>query len=163
MGQVERRAGVSKKRRTVAMLQGDFTPLHQILLQFDAIVLADGRTVPVHTQVSAGTEQVTLNVAGGAEKKKNIVSKASQEAIQQVKQTAAFLKGPGKTERLKDAALRALPYHPEFFSKSTVFNARLLSPLELGTGAPTASAKAGTAPAPESVLAARLVTPVDSP
>ena len=32
-------------------------------LQFDAIVLADGRTLPVRTQVSAGTEQVTLKVA----------------------------------------------------------------------------------------------------
>src|SRR4026209_156485 len=58
LGHVERRTAVSKKRRALARVSGDFTPLHNILLQFDAIVLADGRTLPVRTMVSAGTEQV---------------------------------------------------------------------------------------------------------
>src|SRR4029079_13595270 len=42
-GHVEQRNGVSKKRRALAMLGGDFTPLHDILVQFDEIVLTDGR------------------------------------------------------------------------------------------------------------------------
>jgi hypothetical protein len=162
LGHVEQRSGVSKKRRTAAMLSGDFTPLHDILLQFDKIVLTDGRTLPVRTQVARGTEQVTLKVAGNAEKTGSILSSAGEEAAQEAKQTIAILKGTDKVDRMKDAGLRALPYHPEFFSKGTVFNARLLSALEFGQVAATPSAPAGTAPAPESVLSARLVTPVDS-
>ncbi len=142
LGHVERRTAVSKKRRALAMLSGDFTPLHDILLQFDAIVLADGRTLPVRTQVSAGTEHVTLTLADGGQKKEN--------------------KGPDKVERMKDTGLRALPYHPEFFSKGTVFNARLLSALDFGSATPAQTADAGTAPAPGSVLSARLAAPIDS-
>jgi hypothetical protein len=162
LGHVEQRTGVSKKRRALAMLSGDFTSLHDILLQFDAIVFGDGRTLPVRTQVAAGTEQVTLTVAGGDGKKKSPASKAAEEVARQAKQTAAILKGPGKSERMQDAGLRALPYHPEFFSRGTVFNARLLSALDFGSVAATALAPAGSAPAPESILAARLVKPVDS-
>jgi hypothetical protein len=161
-GHVEQRTSVSKKRRTLAMLAGDFTPLHDILLQFDAIVLADGTTMPVRTQVSPGTEQVTLTLAEGNQKKKNVFSNVGEEAAQQAEQAVAVLKGPDKSERMKDAALRALPYHPEFFSKGTVFNARLLSPLDFGLAVPTESASTGSVPEPESVLSARLVTALDS-
>jgi hypothetical protein len=160
-GHVERRTGVSKKRRALAMLAGDFTPLHDILLQFDAIVLADGTTMPVRTEVSAGTEQVTLTLAEGNQKK-NVFSNVGEKAAKQAEQAVAVLKRPDKSERMKDAALRALPYHPEFFSKGTVFNARLLSPLDFGPVVPTESASAGIAPEPESVLSARLVTALDS-
>lgn len=162
LGHVEQRTGVSTKRRALAMLSGDFTPLHDIVLQFDKVVFADGRTLPVRTQVSRGTEQVTLKRAADAEKKGNILSSAGEEAVQQTKQSIAVLTGPAKAERMKDAGLRALPYHPEFLSKGTVFSARLLSALDFGLAAPTASAPPGTAPAPESVLSARLVTAVDS-
>jgi hypothetical protein len=160
-GHVERRTGVSKKRRALAMLAGDFTPLHDILLQFDAIVLADGTTMPVRTEVSAGTEQVTLTLAEGNQKK-NVFSNVGEKAAKQAEQAVAVLKRPDKSERMKDAALRALPYHPEFFSKGTVFNARLLSPLDFGPAVPTESASTGIAPEPESVLSARLVTALDS-
>ena len=161
-GHVEQRTGVPKKRRALAMLAGDFTPLHDILLQFDAIVLADGTTMPVRTEVSPGTEQVTLTLAEGNQKKKNAFSNVGEQAARQAKQAVAGLKGPDKSERMKDAALRALPCHPEFFSKGTVFNARLLSPLDFGPAVPTESASTEIAPAPESVLSARLVTALDS-
>jgi len=161
-GHVEQRTGVSKKRRALALLAGDFTPLHDILLQFDAIVLDDGKTLPVRTQVSGGTEQVTLTLAEGSQKKGDVVSSAAEEAVKHAKQTVAVLKGPDKSERMKDTALRALPYHPEFFSKGTVFNARLLSALDFGPALPTESVGTGIAPEPERVLSARLVTAIDS-
>jgi hypothetical protein len=162
LGHVAQRTGVSKKRRTLAMVSGDFTPLHDILLQFETIVLADGRSLPVSTQVSPGTERVTLRLAGSAEQQKNVLSKAAEEAAQQAKQTVAVVKGPDRSERMKDAGLRALPYHPEFFSKGTVFNARLLTALDFGPATPTPSAAAGTAPAPDSILSARLLRTIDS-
>jgi hypothetical protein len=162
LGHVEQRTSVSKKQQAFAMLSGDFTPRHDILLQFDTVVLADGRTLPVRTQVSPGTEQVTLELAAGAEKKQNILTSAGEEAAQQAKDALTVVKGPDKAERMKDTGLRALPYHPEFFSKGTVFNARLLASLDFGPVAPAASAEAGSVPAPESVLSARLVMPIDS-
>jgi hypothetical protein len=162
IGHVERRSGVSKKRRAIAMLRGDFTPLHDILLQFDAVVLQDGRMLRVVTQVAPGTEQVTLTVASGVDKKKTVVSAATDEATKQAKDTASALKGPNKKERLNDAALRALPYHPEFLSKGTAFNARLMSGLDFGTAVLPAIAAHGTAPAPESILSARLLQGVNS-
>ena len=162
LGHVARRTSVSKKRRTLAMLSGDFTPLHDILLQFETAVLPDGRSLPVNTQVSPGTEQVTLKIAGGVEKTPNIFSQTAADAAQQTKQAIDAVKGPDKTERMKDAGLRALPYHPEFFSKGTVFNARLVTALDFGPATPTPSAGVGTPPAPESILSARLLGAIDS-
>lgn len=49
LGRVARRTSVSKKRRTLAMLSRDFTPLHDILVQFETVVLPDGRSLPVTT------------------------------------------------------------------------------------------------------------------
>ena len=162
LGRVARRTSVSKKRRTLAMLSGDFTPLHDIVLQFETIVLADGRFLPVSTEVSPGIGQVALRVAGSAEKKTNVLSKAAEEVAQQAKQTVAVVNGPDKTERMKDAGLLALPYHPEFFSRGTVFSARLLTALDFGPATPTPTAGADAAPAPESILSARLLGTIDS-
>jgi hypothetical protein len=162
LGHVAQRTGVSKKRRALAMLSGDFTPLHDIVLQFETVVFPDGRSLAVKTQVAPGTEQVTLKLAGGADKHKNAASVVAEEAAREAMQAVDLVRGPDKTERMKDAALRALPYHPEFFSKGTVFNARLVAALDFGPATPTPSAEAGTAPAPESVLSARLLGAIDS-
>jgi hypothetical protein len=158
LGHVAQRTRVSKKRHALAMVSGDFTPLHDILLQFETVVFADGRSLAVTTDVSPDTEQVTLKLADGAERKTNVLSTAAQEA----RQTVAVVTGPDKTERMKDAGLRALPYHPEFFSKGTIFTARLLTALDFGPATPTPRAEAGTMPAPESILSARLVGAIDS-
>lgn len=161
-GHVEQRTGVSKRRRAQAMLSGDFTPLHDILVQFDSVVLDEGRIIPLRTQAASGTEQVTLTVAEGARERGNVVSSAVEDAAHEAKETLAIVKGPDRSERVRDAGLRALPYHPEFFSKGTIFSVRLLSPLDFGPAVPADVADAGTAPAPESMLSARLVTPLDS-
>jgi hypothetical protein len=162
VGHVDRRDGVSTKRRMRAMLSGDFTPLHDIGLQFDAIVFADGRRLSVQTQVSPGTERVTLAVAKGTERGSNAITRAGEEAVHQAKQTAATFTRPGRWERMKDAGLRALPYHPEFLPKGTVFSARLLSALELGSATVAERADADTSPAPGSILSARLLSSIDS-
>ena len=161
-GHVEQRTGVSKSRRALAMLSGDFTPLHDILVQFDSVVLDEGRIIPLRTQAASGTERVTLTLAEGARKRGNVLSSAAEDAAHEAKETLAIVKGPDRSERVRDAGLRALPYHPEFFSKGAVFSVRLLSPLDFGPAVPADVADAGTAPAPESVLSARLVTPLDS-
>jgi hypothetical protein len=162
-GHVHRRDAVPRKQRMASMLSGDFTPLHDIELQFDTLVLADGRRLPVSTQASPGTERITLAVAEGTERGGHVVARAGEEAAQQAKETVAVFTRAGRWERMKDAGLRALPYHPEFVSKGTVFNARLLSPLDVGlTATARELADPGTVPGSGSVLSARLLSTIDS-
>jgi len=64
--------------------------------------------------------------------------------------------------RLKDAAVQQLPYHPQYLAKGTVYDAELSSPISFGRAVPAIAAPAGTAPAPDSILTARLATTLDS-
>jgi hypothetical protein len=152
---------VPGRARAAAMLSGDFTPLHDVRLQFDTLILSDGRTVPIQTSVTAGTENVRLQVAGPS-KANGAAARAREELARRGKQAASTIRAPGKAERLKNMLIRALPYHPEFLPRGTVYSATLLSPLDFGAVTPVERAPPGTAPAPESVLNARLVTPLDS-
>jgi hypothetical protein len=64
--------------------------------------------------------------------------------------------------RLKDAAVQQLPYHPQYIAKGTVYDAELSAPVSFGSATPAEAAPAGTRPAPDSVLTARLATTLDS-
>jgi hypothetical protein len=161
LGHVEKLESPSKKTRTLAMLRGNFSPLRRVMLQFDKLVLRDGEEIPIRTVVTAGTENMVLQVAG-ASKPTSIVSRAGQEIGQEANRTISTITAPGKKERLKDAAIRSLPYHPDFLTKGTLYTARLLSPLDFGVALAVESAPYGTAPAPDSILTARLLTPIDS-
>ena len=86
-----------------------------------------------------------------------------------MRQTAAeahaaigVLKEPGKTERVKEAAINALPYHPEILGRGVVYDLRLLKPVSFGVVPPAPSAPPDSLPAPDSILTARLTTGVTS-
>ena len=64
--------------------------------------------------------------------------------------------------RLKDAAIQQLPYHPQYLAKGTVYDAELTAPIAFGRVVPATAAPAGTTPAPDSILTARLATTLDS-
>ena len=61
--------GVSKRKRTVAALNGDFSPYREVHIDFDELVFADGRHLPLQTSVSRGASGVLQFVPAGAEKK----------------------------------------------------------------------------------------------
>jgi hypothetical protein len=65
-------------------------------------------------------------------------------------------------DRVKDAVVARLPYHPQYLVQGLVYDAELKSPLGFGAVAPPPLAPAGTAPAPDSILTARLATALDS-
>ena len=170
LGQVQRIEPPSKGVRAGAALAGDFTPDRHVVLSFDHLML-DGREVAVQTVVSGGIENVRRMVAGGSDgaAKTGIGARARGEIARQrdeikraAKDTLSAIKQPGRMQRLRDAAIRRLPYHPQYLAKGTVYNAELVSPLEFGVATPIAQAPAGTAPAPESILSARLATALDS-
>ena len=175
--------------RARAYLGGNFSPAKHAVLQFDTLLLDDGQEVPIDTVVKGGVPNVTRRVAGGSKstgreqevsaddaESPTLASRARSEirqrtidavsgAKQKVRDTFASIKSlrePGQLHRLKDVAVQQLPYHPQYLAKGTVYDAELSSPISFGRVVPAVAAPAGTAPAPDSILTARLATTLDS-
>jgi hypothetical protein len=175
--------------RARAYLGGNFSPAKHAVLQFDTLLLDDGHEVPIDTVVKGGIPNVTRRVAGGSKSTgreqaasaddaasptlasrarseiRQRTTDAISEAKQKVRDTFASIKSlrePGQLHRLKDAAVQQLPYHPQYLAKGTVYDAELSSPISFGRVVPAVAAPAGTAPAPDSILTARLATTLDS-
>jgi len=181
----------SKLVRARAYLNGNLSPVKRAVLKFDTLLL-DDHEVAIETVVKGGIPHVTRRIAGGepttnrsradqqatsdAPERSTLASRARgelrqraadavSEAKQKVRETLASMKSlrePGQLHRLKDAAVQQLPYHPQYLAKGTVYDAELSSPISFGRVVPAAAAPAGTAPAPDSVLIARLATTLDS-
>jgi hypothetical protein len=160
----------SKRVRVRAALSGEFTPNRHLVLSFERMML-NGREVALQTVVSGGVENVMEVVTGGGDGAaktgvgagaRGEITRQRDEIRQTAKRTIAAIKQPGRMQRLRDAALRRLPFHPQYLAKGTVYNAELVSRLEFGVAAPIAKAPAGTPPAPGSILSARLATALDS-
>ncbi|MBZ5556514.1 MAG: hypothetical protein LAO77_04485 [Acidobacteriia bacterium] len=103
-----------------------------------------------------------------SQRKEEAIAGAKQavsDAKQKVRDTFSQIKSlrePGQMSKLKDAAVQQLPYHPQYIAKGTVYDAELSSPVSFGSAVPADAAPAGTKPAPDSVLTARLATTLDS-
>jgi hypothetical protein len=162
----------SRKRRILAMLNANLTPGRKLEVEFDEIVLGNGRHIPIHTVVAPGSgEVIQLVTAGENEKKKKLKDEASQriaEAKQQAKQewqdAVAQVRAPGKKHRVERYAMAELPLHPEFIDAGTLYFAELRDPLEFGSEPLSAknAGELGSAPPPGSLVHALLLTPLDS-
>jgi hypothetical protein len=171
----------SRFARVRAYVNGNFSPPKHAVLQFDTLVLDEGREVSIDTVVRGGIPDVTRRVAGGetssadaesptlASRTRSAIRQRTNDAVSEAKQKVrdAFaslksLREPGQLHRLKDAAVQQLPYHPQYLTKGTVYDAELSSPISFGPAVPAVAAPAGTAPAPGSILIARLATTLDS-
>jgi hypothetical protein len=167
-GHIERLQQPSKTRRALAMMSGDFSPHPQTILRFDSFVDPEGQMIPIVTVVKGGTLRARPQVARTAKKdadgqeKSGPVEQVREAISEQAREALALVKDPGKVERLEEMAINQLPYHPEFLLKGTVYNVELLAPVSFGSVVPTASAPAGSAPAPDSILTAKLATTIDS-
>jgi hypothetical protein len=131
-------------------------------LQFDALSFPDGRELALCTEVRFSAEDLALKVRETPAKEKGVASQAAEEVTGKAKQTVAAVKAPGKGRRLKEGLVGALPLHPQYLRVGAVYTAVLLSPLDFGRAQATELAGAGTAPPPNSILHARLLTPLDS-
>ncbi len=158
-GRVEKLEGLGKSARLRAALGGDFTPLRHARLQFNALVLPDGAEMRIASRVKSSAENVSLQVAKSPKSK---VGRAREEAARQVRAAIAPFKEPGKWERLKNTAIAKLPYHPQYLNKGTVYTVELLEPLNFGEAVASEWAPAGAPLPPEAILAARLITALDS-
>ena len=176
LGTVSRLQPVSRAQRARAILSGDFTPLRTAPVEFTTLVMPDGRRVPLHTAESLGlnslvpsrppkkqssTEPQNTGVLGTGRQK---VQDAVQGQIARVKSIPDLVRGPDKKEKVEDYLLAKLPYHPQYVHNRTRFDAELLDPLSFGSE-PVATgslALVGSQPQADSVVHARLITPLDS-
>ena len=170
LGHVAEVKSASRKQRAQAMLQGDFTPLRTAKVEFDTLVLKDGRKIPIRTVVSPGTAQVVHLETASAErvKKQSAASKAIHSARQQVKaeekHVMAAIKEPGRMARLKKFLIAQLPYHPPYLPEGTRFIADLQTPVTLNPAQISSSELklVGTVPPAGSTVEANLVTAISS-
>src|SRR5579864_7157511 len=160
VGHVASLGSPSKLNRLRAWSGGSFAPQRQVVLQFDSLT-RDGIPVPFQARGLNGLSNVRRHVAAGTGSQGKIRDSIAA-ANQQVSDTIAAIKEPGRTERVKLMLIDQLPYDPQYLTKGTVYDAELLAPLRFGRVDPIPSAAAATAPAPSSVLRARLTTTLDS-
>ena len=172
-GHVEQLVSPSWFTRVRAYSGGDFSPHRRIVLRFDELVTNDGRTIPMAAVVTGAVFHPAREVAASSERgnsdedrQRGFVSEHVHEAVREAKMRVrgveAAVRQPGKVARLEHMAIERLPYHPQFVDQGTMYAMTLTAPIDFGTSAPIAAAPSGTAPAPGSLVTARLVTPMNS-
>jgi hypothetical protein len=110
-------------KRARRLLNGDLTPPKMAHVAFDQLVLSDGTTVPIHSDSAVGLGRVANS---------QYLPKAQRPGVRQkLKGAMAPLREPNKLQRLGEAVVTSLPYHPEFIDQGTVFDTALLEPLTL--------------------------------
>jgi hypothetical protein len=164
---------VPKMIRTMQAANGDFSPARKVHVQFDELVMANGKTLALHTVASPAPAGVLRFIsANEAEKKKNKVQEAASNKVsatrQAIHQQWTDLQNKiherGKMHKVKRIVLAQLPVHPQYLDAGTSFNANLLQPLDFGSEAvkPGAMNDIGAPPPTGSVVHARLETGLSS-
>src|SRR6267142_6159512 len=111
------------RKRARRLLNGDFTPPKTARVTFDQLVLSDGTSVPIHSDSAAGLGRVANS--------KYLPKSQRPGTRQKLKGAMAPLREPNKLQRLGEAVVTSLPYHPEFIDQGTVFDAALLEPVSV--------------------------------
>jgi type IV secretory pathway VirB10-like protein len=171
-GRISKIEPITGKRRTLGILNADFTPARKVEVEFNELQLADGRHIPFEAVITPGTGQPIQLVSAKQVAKKNGVEDAAakkiDEAKQQTRQTwnqaMQQVKAPGKMDRLEQFAMAQLPARPQYLRPGTVYFAELQRPLEFGSEmiTPTMISSVGGPPPDGSLVHALLVTPLNS-
>jgi hypothetical protein len=141
-GKVSAIDAVPKGIRTLQAMNANFSPVRAVHVQFDELVMSDGRRVTMQTVASPAPDGVLRFVpANEKARKTNKVQDAAEKKVsatrQQIRQKWADLQKqihePGKMHKLKRLAIAQLPVHPQYIDLGTSFNADLQQPLDFGT------------------------------
>src|SRR6202023_4094758 len=141
----------SAPRHKGQLLRGDFTRPRTANVTFDSVIFPDGTVLPIHTGSTIGVSDV---------KTAQYLPKSERPGVRQkLKDAAEPLFEPNKLQRLSQAAVTSLPYHPEYLGQGTTFDATLLDAID----APSPVAQAETpSMLGDNYLHIRLLTPVNS-
>jgi hypothetical protein len=138
-------------KRARRLLSGDFTPPRTANVTFDQVILPDGTALQIHTDATVGISDI---------QNAQYLPRSQRPGIRQkIKDAAKPLREPHKLQKLRQAAITSLPYHPEYLDQGTIFDATLLDPVET----PTPLEQAETHPSiGDDYLHLRLLTPLKS-
>ena len=165
-GHISKIGGISGKQRTLGILNVDLTPTRPVEVEFDDLVLADGRHMRLHTTVTPGSGQVMRLATAGEHGKANIAKTAASQKMREAKQqwldAMKQVREPGKMHRAVRYGMAQLPMRPQYLDAGTLYFAELREPLDFGSELLTAQAAVGTPPPPGSLVHALLVTPLNS-
>jgi hypothetical protein len=178
-GEVSHVLPYGKWERARAILNGDFTPLRRAEVEFSALILTDGRQVPMHTLETLGLNSIYTEPSKNTKVQKprpqdqngGILGTAKQTAKDKINETMSrgraildTVRGPDKKEKLVDFLWSKLPYHPQYVRRGARFDAVLREPLQFGFETVRLSdlAELGSQPRPDSIAHVRLLTPLDS-
>src|SRR6267142_3970461 len=141
----------SAPRGKEQLLRGDFTRPRTAQVAFDQVILPDGTAVQIRTDTTIGFKDV---------KTARYLPRSQRPGVRQkMKDAVQPLSEPNKLQRLGQAAVTSLPYHPEYLDQGTIFDATLLD--AVGTRLPADQAE--TQPLlSDSYLHIRLLTPLNS-
>jgi hypothetical protein len=169
-GEVTRIDAISGSKRTLSVLNADFTPSRNVELGFKELVLPGGSRLSVQSSATPGSGQVLQFVTAPEPKDKKTIGDLAAEKTQEAKQQARQqweaamkqLKTPGRVRRLERYVQSQLPVHAQYIPAGTVYFAELEAPLDFGSEATPDMAAPGS-PLPEgTTVRARLLTPLSS-
>ena len=133
------------------ILRGDFTRPRTANVTFDSVILPDGTALPIHTNSTIGVSDVRTA---------QYLPKSQRPGIRQkMKDAAKPFSEPNKLQRLSQATVTSLPYHPEYLSQGTIFDATLLDAVET---TPSVDQGETHSPPDDGYLHVRLLTPLNS-
>ena len=173
-GKVADIEGVSKKVRTLAALNADFSPQHHIQVELDEVHFPDERVLAIHTLVAPGTNGVLQFVSANRPKEGKIekgkaaakgkLAQAEADAKRQLAALKAQMVSRNKMHRLERYAMTQSPYRPQYLDPGTSFNAEVPQLLEFGTEQlkPAMVEHIGQLPDSGGVVHAWLTTPLNS-
>jgi type IV secretory pathway VirB10-like protein len=171
-GKITELHGVSAGARTLDGLNAEFSPPRKVQVEFDDIVLASGRHVPVETTMVQGTGATIGLVSAADREKKNKVRDAASQKVKEAKEEAkrnwndAMKQAhePGRIHRLRRWAEMQLPFHPQYIPVGTVYLAELNAPLDFGSEPlkPELATSLNEPPPAGSLVHARLMTALSS-
>src|ERR1700732_2554295 len=141
----------SAPRHKGQILRGDFTRPRTAHVTFDNVTFPDGTAVQIRTDATIGVSDVQTS---------QYLPKSQRPGVRQkMKDATKPLFEPNKLQRLSQAAVTSLPFHPEYLGQGTTFDATLLDAID----APSPVAQAETpSMLADSYLHIRLLTPVNS-
>lgn len=141
----------SAPRHKGQILRGDFTRPRTAHVTFDHVTFPNGTAVQIRTDATIGVSDVQTA---------QYLPKSQRPGVRQkMKDATKPLFEPNKLQRLSQAAVTSLPYHPEYLDQGTTFDATLLDAID----APSPVAQAETPSLlGDSYLHIRLLTPVNS-
>jgi hypothetical protein len=179
-GQVVRLDPVAKMMRAKAILGGDFTPLHRAQVVFTDVTLANGTHMGLNTAETVGLASIyspprpKKNSKKPAQDAKNGGVLGTGKSTAQAQINAAInakthsiidlVRAPNRKDRIEEYLWSRVPYHPQWVTNGTRFDAVLGAPLDFGSAVVKTEdlSRLGSQPPPDSIVHARLTTALDS-